>query len=49
MGNIGGIFITSAIVYAVPALVLWMFYRILSRINDNLAGIRQTLEDRPRA
>lgn len=32
----------------IPAWILWKFYRVLSRIADNLAGIRQTLGDRPR-
>ena len=25
-------------------VIIWRFYQILSKINDNIAGIRQTLE-----
>jgi flagellar biogenesis protein FliO len=33
----------------IPAWILWKFYQVLSRIADNLAGIRQTLGNRPQA
>jgi hypothetical protein len=34
--------------YGVVFFVLWKFYRMFSKINDNLAGIRRAME-RPRA
>jgi hypothetical protein len=27
--------------------VIWKFYQVLSKINDNIAGIRQALERTP--
>jgi hypothetical protein len=32
------------LLFSVIFFVLWKFYQILSKINDNIAGIRQTLE-----
>jgi hypothetical protein len=29
--------------------IVWKFYQVLSRIAENLAGIRQTLQERPSA
>jgi hypothetical protein len=37
-------------VYGLVLFVVWKFYNVLSRMNDNLTGIRQALErsaDRP--
>lgn len=49
MGSLGfpEVLVLSSI-WLIPALILWKFYQVLSRIADNLAGIRQTLDDRPR-
>ena len=35
-------------VWLIPVWILWKFYQVLSRIADNLAGIQQTLGERPR-
>jgi hypothetical protein len=35
--------------WLIPAWILWKFYQVLSRISENLAGIRQTLEEQRRA
>ena len=32
------------LMFAVILFVIWKFYQILSKINDNIAGIRQALE-----
>jgi hypothetical protein len=34
--------------WLIPAWILWKFYQVLSRIAENVAGIRRTLGDRPR-
>lgn len=31
-------------VYGAGIFVVWKFYQILSRMNDNLSGIRQAIE-----
>ena len=35
--------------WVIPLWILWKFYQVLSRIAHNLASIRQTIEERPRA
>ena len=32
------------LIFFVTFFIIWKFYQILSRINDNIAGIRQALE-----
>jgi uncharacterized membrane protein len=32
------------LVYGVSFFVIWKFYRILSRMNDNLSGIREAID-----
>jgi type II secretory pathway component PulF len=39
-------------VYGLVLFIIWKFYNVLSRMNDNLTGIRQALErsaDRPQS
>jgi hypothetical protein len=35
----------SLLGYAVVIFCVWKFYEVLSRINDNLAGIRRAIDD----
>jgi hypothetical protein len=35
-------------IWLIPAWIIWKFYQVLTHIAENLAGIRQTLEERPR-
>jgi hypothetical protein len=53
MGSIGIQFLTfvGLAFYGIVFFFVWKFYQILSRINDNIAGIRHAVErnggDRP--
>jgi uncharacterized membrane protein len=48
-GSVVGFF--GLVVYCVVFFCVWKFYQILSKINDNVAGIRRAVErnagDRP--
>jgi hypothetical protein len=49
-GILGGLSILGlpflVIIYLVPFWIIWKFYTMLSRINNNLAAIAQTLRER---
>jgi len=49
MGGIQTVFlgfglILYGLMFFVIFFIVWKFYQVLSRINDNIAGIRQVLE-----
>jgi len=37
-------FILYGLMFFLIFFIVWKFYQVLSRINDNIAGIRQVLE-----
>jgi hypothetical protein len=37
-----------ALLLALPLWLVWKFYQVLLSIAESLAGIRQTLQERPR-
>jgi hypothetical protein len=41
--GLGGLFFI-VIVYAFPIFGIWKFYQMLSKINDNIAGIKRAIE-----
>ena len=51
-GVLGGLgspeLMVLSLFWLLPFWILWKFYRVLSRIAENLAGIRQTLADQSR-
>ena len=40
--------LVGAVFYGVIFYVLWKFYQMFSKINENIAGIRQALESSDR-
>jgi hypothetical protein len=50
LGALGGLGFPEVFVvlfvWALPVLVVWKFYQLLSRIANDLAGIKQALRDR---
>lgn len=52
MGVIGGLggaeIFFMLFVWVLPLWIVWKFYGMLSRINNNLAVIAQALRERPR-
>jgi hypothetical protein len=48
MNNIGlpeiVVMLMSVAIYGLILLCVWKFYQLLSKINDNLSGIRQAIE-----
>jgi hypothetical protein len=45
--GLGGLFFI-VIVYAFPIFGIWKFYQMLSKINDNIAGMRRAVESNGR-
>jgi hypothetical protein len=41
-GLVGACFIV--VVYGIPIFCIWKFYQMLSKINDNIAGIKRAIE-----
>lgn len=39
--------LTAIVAYGVMFYIVWKFYQMLSKINDNIAGIKRALEHNP--